>query len=83
MRFGSARIVEGEDSMEKPTIKLFTWKKAVLMTISCVGGVSSWTYQSYRQKGHLDSVDVSGAAITMVIAFCVVALVGWWANKEE
>ena len=77
------KIVEGEDSMEKPAIKLFDWKKAVLIAL-CVGiAVSDRTYHAYRQKGHLDSVDISGAAITIVIAFCAVAFVGWWANREE
>jgi hypothetical protein len=69
--------------MEKPTIKLFTWKKAVLATLCVATAVSDRTYHAYRQKGYLNSVDISAAAITIVIAFCAVAFVGWWANREE
>ena len=69
--------------MEKPTIKLFTWRKAVLATLCVATAVSDRTYHAYRQKGHLDSVDISGAFITIVIGFCAVAFVGWWANREE
>jgi hypothetical protein len=69
--------------MEKPTIKLFTWKTAILITL-CVGtAVSDRAYHAYHQKGHLDSVDISSAAITIVLAFCAAAFVGWWANREE
>jgi hypothetical protein len=75
--------VEGEDLMEKPAIKLFTWKKAIVIAMLCIGAVSDRTYLSFRQKGRLDSVDLWAAAFTIAIAFCAVAFVGWWANREE
>ena len=83
MYFGSVKIVEGAGAMEKPAIKLFTWKKAILIITICVGTVSCRTYESYHQKGHLDSVDLGATSITIFITFCIVAFVGWWANGQE
>ena len=68
---------------EKSAIRLFTWKKSIVAITAGIGGVSLWIYQSYQQKGHLDSVDWVLAAITSTIVCCIVAFVGWWANKEE
>ena len=68
---------------ERPAIKLFSWKKAILIITLCVGAVSDRAGHTYHQKGHLDSADLWVAAITIVIAFCAVAFVGWWANREE
>ena len=67
--------------MEKPAIKLFSWKKAIMINTLGIGAVSYRTYQSYQQKGHLDSVDLGVAAITIMIVCCIVAFVGWWANR--
>lgn len=77
------KIVEGEDAMDKPAIKLFNWKKAALILTLCVGTVCDTTYHAYRQKGHLDSGDWWAASMTMVIVICAVGFVGWWANREE
>jgi len=75
--------VEGEGAMEeKPTIKL-TWKKALLIITLCVGVVIDRAGHTYHQKGHLDLADWWAAAMTIVIALCAVAFVGWWANREE
>jgi hypothetical protein len=77
------QIVEGEGAMEeKQTIKL-TWKKSLLIMTLCVGVVFDRAGHTYHQKGHLDSADLWAAAMTIVTAFCAVAFVGWWANREE
>jgi nicotinic acid mononucleotide adenylyltransferase len=77
------KIVEGEDTMdEMPTIKL-TWKKALLIMALCLVAVFDRAGHTYHLKGHLDSADVWAAAMTIVTAFCAVAFVGWWANREE
>jgi hypothetical protein len=67
---------------EKPIIQL-TWKKAFLLIAICVGVVSDRAGHAYRLKGHLDSGDLWAAAMTIVIAICAVAFVGWWAGREE
>jgi hypothetical protein len=48
-----------------------------------IGAVSYRTYQSYQQKGRLDSVDFWVAVITTAIMFSIVAFLDWWANKPE
>ena len=68
--------------MEKP-IKLFNWKKGIVIITIGMGGVLYKTYQSYQPKRHLDSVDWGAVAITVTILCSVVAFVGWWANREE
>jgi len=68
---------------ERPAIQLFSWKKAIVIMMVCIGAVSDRAGHTYHQKGHLDSADLWVAAITIVIAFCAVAFVGWWANREE
>jgi hypothetical protein len=69
--------------MQKSAVKLFSWKKAIVIITVGIGAISYRTYETYQQKGHLDSVDLWVAAITIAIFFCVVASVGWWANREE
>jgi hypothetical protein len=68
--------------MEKPTIRL-TWNKAILIMALCAGAVIDRAGHTYHRKGHLDSGDLWSAAMTMLAAFCAVAFVGWWANREE
>ena len=68
---------------EKPALKLFSWKKAIVIVTLGIGAISYRMYQTYQQKGHLDSVDLWVAAITIAIFFSVVAFVGWWANRQE
>ena len=76
-------ILEGQGVMEqKQTIKL-TWKKALLIMTLCVGAVSDRVGHTYHQKGHLDSADLLVAGMSIATAFCAVAFVGWWANREE
>jgi hypothetical protein len=58
--------------MEKP-IKLFNWKKGIVIITVGMGGVLYRTYQLFQQKGV--------AAITVTILCSVVAFVGWWANR--
>ena len=83
MRSRFVWIAEGEDAMEKPAVKLFTWKKAALIITLCVGAVFDRAGHTYHQKGHLNSVDLWASAMTIVTTLCVVAIVGWWANREE
>jgi len=64
-------------------LKLFSWKKAIGIVTVGIGAISYRIYQIYQQRGHLDSVDLWVAAITIAIFFCVVAFVGWWANRQE
>lgn len=68
---------------EKPQIKLFSWKRAVLMIVLGVGVVSYRTCQSYQQKGHLNSVDFWAAGLTIAMMLAILAFVGWWANRPE
>jgi len=68
---------------EKPALKLFSWKKAIVIFTVGIGAISFRTYQSYQQKGHLDSLDIWIAAITIAIFLFVVAFVGWWANRQD
>jgi hypothetical protein len=77
------KILESEAVMEQKQIIKLTWKKALLIMTLCVVAVSDRAGHTYRQKGHLDSADVWAAALTIMIAFCAVAFVGWWANREE
>jgi hypothetical protein len=66
---------------EKSAIRLFTWKKAIVIILFGIGTVLYKTYQSYQQKGHLDLIDFVAGAMTIVMMFCIVAFVGWWANR--
>ena len=68
--------------MESP-VKLFSWKRATVVIVVGIGAVSYRTCKSYHRKGHLDLVDLWVAAITIAIILCIVALVGWWANRPE
>jgi hypothetical protein len=68
---------------EKPRIKLFSLKRAILMIVLGVGVVSYRTYQSYQQKGHFDSVDLWAAALAMGMMFGILAFIRWWANRPE
>lgn len=53
------------------------------MIVLGVGVVSYRTYQSYQQKGHLNSVDFWAAGLTIAMMLAILAFVGWWANRPE
>jgi hypothetical protein len=72
-----------ETMSEKPATKLFSWKKVAVIIMFGVGAALYKTYQSYQRKGHLDSVDIGAAAVTIAILLCVAAFVVWWGNREE
>lgn len=67
----------------KPLLKLLGRKKAMVLIAAGAGAVSYRTYQSYQQKGHLDSVDFWVAAIATAVVVSIVAVLGWWANRPE
>ena len=47
-----------------------------------IGGALYMIYESYQRKGHLDSVDIGAAAVTIAMVLCVTAFVVWWGNRE-
>ena len=55
------------DPKRKSQLKLLSRKKAMVVVAAGIGAVSYRTYESYSQKGHLDSVDFWVAAITIGI----------------
>jgi hypothetical protein len=66
---------------EKPAIKLFNWKKGIVIMMIGLAGITFRTYQSYQQKGHLDSFDFVAAGVTIAMIFSIVAIIGWCANR--
>ena len=66
--------------VEKPAIKLFNWTKGIVITMIGLADITFRTFQSYRQKGRLDSVDVVAAGVTIAMIFSIVAIISWWAN---
>ena len=68
---------------EKPPIKLFSWKRAMLPLVLGVAVVSYRTYESYQKKGHVDAVDVWATVVPILMLVGILAVVGWWANRRE
>ena len=68
---------------EKPPIKLFSWKRAMLPLVLGVAVVSYRAYESYQKKGHVDSVDVWATVVPILMLVGILAVVGWWANRRE
>jgi hypothetical protein len=68
---------------EKPPIKLFSWKRAVIPLVIGVAVVSYRTYESYQKKGRLDSVDVWAAVIPILLLFGILGAAAWWANRRD
>jgi hypothetical protein len=65
----------------EPPIKLFDWKRAILLSVLGVGVVAFRTYQAYRAKGFLDGTDILVASLTIAMFCGILAFVRWWANR--
>ena len=68
---------------QKPRIRLFSWRRAIIPLLGGIVVVSYRTYESYQGKGHLTASELWAAAVTVAIMFGIFAAIGWWANRPE
>lgn len=64
-------------------IRLYTWRKKLLMIIAVITGITFAGYRIYCKKGYFTWLDITGLIITSIVALTILVIVSWWANRPE
>jgi hypothetical protein len=69
--------------MQEKPIKLFTWKKLLIVVPAILIGASMSLIREYRSTGNIETQSIVISVITVLAGLIIVAVVAWWANKSE